>query len=126
METHFQYIPIESQIQKYQDRYYKSISKCHVEGNSNIFIEFMLEMIDEILTEIISQTKSDIRQMNDYVKKLLDVMEFDVSYNTAELLDKLNLKSRETFRKIILILHSKWIWFRWLFPINRQVAISGI
>ena len=37
--------------------------------------------------------------MNDYVKKLLDVMEFDVSYNTAELLDKLNLKSRETFRK---------------------------
>ena len=75
----FQYIPIESQIQKYQDRYYKSISKCHVEGNSNIFIEFMLEMIDEILTEIISQTKSDIRQMNDYVKKLLDVMEFDVS-----------------------------------------------
>ena len=59
----------------------------------------MLEMIDEILTEIISQTKSDIRRMNDYVKKLLDVMEFDVSYNTAELLDKLNLKSRETFRK---------------------------
>ena len=59
----------------------------------------MLEMIDEILTEIISQTKSDIRQMNDYVKKFLDVMEFDVSYNTAELLDKLNLKSRETFRK---------------------------
>lgn len=103
----FQYIPIESQIQKYQDRYYKSISKCHIEGNSNIFIEFMLEMIDEILTEIISQTKSDIRQMNDYVKKLLDVMEFDIPYNTAELLDKLNLKSRETFRKIILILHSK-------------------
>ena len=59
----------------------------------------MLEMIDEILTEIISQTKSDIRQMNDYVKKLLDVMEFDISYNTVELLDKLNLKSRETFRK---------------------------
>ncbi len=59
----------------------------------------MLEMIDEILTEIISQTKSDIRHMNDYVKKLLDVMEFDIPYNTAELLDKLNLKSRETFRK---------------------------
>ena len=26
-------------------------------------------------------------------------MEFDIPYNTAELLDKLNLKSRETFRK---------------------------
>lgn len=98
-KTIFQYIPIESQIQKYQDRYYKSISKCHIEGNSNIFIEFMLEMIDEILTEIVSQTKTETPLINDYVKKLLDVMEFDVSYTTAEILDKLNLKSRETFRK---------------------------
>ena len=95
----FQFIPIESQIQKYQDRYYNAISECHIEGNSNLFIEFILEMIDEILTDIISQTKSDDSQISSYVKKLLDVMEFDVPYTTAEILKKLNLKSRETFRK---------------------------
>ncbi len=95
----FQFIPIESQIYKYQSRYYEAISKCHIAGNSNIFIEFMLEMIDEILSEIISQSKSDESHLSNYVKKLLDVMEFDVPYTTAEIMKKLNLKSRETFRK---------------------------
>ena len=95
----FQFIPIESQIYKYQDRYYSAISDCHVEGNSNLFIEFMLEMIDEILSEITTQAKSEDSQISSYVKKLLDVMEFDVPYSTAEILKKLNLKSRETLRK---------------------------
>ena len=95
----FQFIPIESQIQKYQDRYYNAISKCHVEGNSNLFIEFMLEMIDEILWAIISQANSKDSQISSYVKKLLDVMEINVPYTTAEILKKLNLKSRETLRK---------------------------
>ena len=95
----FQFIPIESQIYKYQSRYYDAISKCHIEGNSNIFIEFMLEMIDEILSEIISQSKSDESHLSIYVKKLLYVMEFDIPYTTAEIMEKLNLKSRETFRK---------------------------
>ena len=95
----FQFIPIESQIYKYQDRYYSAISDCHVEGNSNLFIEFMLEMIDEILSEIIAQAKSEDSQISSYVKKLLDIMEFDVPYTTAEILKKLNLKSRETLRK---------------------------
>ena len=95
----FQFIPIESQIYKYQDRYYSAISDCHVEGNSNLFIEFMLEMIDETLSEIIAQAKSEDSQISSYVKKLLDIMEFDVPYTTAEILKKLNLKSRETLRK---------------------------
>ena len=59
----------------------------------------MLEMIDEILSEIISQTNSADSQINSYVKKLLDVMEFDVPYTTSEILEKLGLKSRETLRK---------------------------
>ena len=56
-------------------------------------------MIDEILSEIISQTNSADSQINSYVKKLLDVMEFDVPYTTSEILEKLGLKSRETLRK---------------------------
>jgi Fic family protein len=95
----FQYIPIESQIQKYQTRYYDSISKCHVAGNSDLFIEFMLEMIDEILSEIISQSTSENSHLSEYVKRLLDVMEFDIPYTSAEIISKLNLKSKETFRK---------------------------
>ena len=38
----FEYIPIESQIEKFQDEYYEAISGGHVAGESTIFIEFML------------------------------------------------------------------------------------
>ena len=37
----FEYIPIESQIEQSQDEYYAAISRCHVAGESTIFIEFM-------------------------------------------------------------------------------------
>lgn len=42
----FEYIPIESQIEKFQNDYYDAIAKCHVEGESTVFIEFMLTQID--------------------------------------------------------------------------------
>ena len=51
----FEYIPIESQIEKFQDDYYDAIAKCHVEGESTVFIEFMLTHIDNILEELLNQ-----------------------------------------------------------------------
>ena len=42
----FEYIPIESQIEKFQDEYYEAIARCHVDGASKFFIEFMLSQID--------------------------------------------------------------------------------
>ena len=40
-------LPIESQIHKYQDEYYKKIANCNKKGDSTEFIEFILKMIDE-------------------------------------------------------------------------------
>ena len=51
----FEYIPIESQIEKIQDEYDDAIAKCHSAGSSNVFIQFMLKQIDKILNEIIEQ-----------------------------------------------------------------------
>ena len=51
----FEYIPIESQIEKFQDDYYDAIAKCHLEGESTVFIEFMLTQIDNILEELLNQ-----------------------------------------------------------------------
>ena len=51
----FEYIPIESQIEKFQDDYYDAIAKCHMEGESTVFIEFMLAQIDNILDELLNQ-----------------------------------------------------------------------
>ena len=84
---------------KYQDEYYNAISKCHVNGNSTFFIEFMLEQIDSVLEEIATQINEDSEQLSDCVRKLLDVMEYDVAYTSNQLMEKLELKSREGFRR---------------------------
>ena len=84
---------------KSQDEYYNVISKCHVNGNSTFFIEFMLKQIDSVLEEIATQINEDSEQLSDCVRKLLDVMEYDVAYTSNQLMEKLELKSREGFRR---------------------------
>ena len=76
----FEYIPIESQIEKFQDDYYEAIARCHVEGESTTFIEFMLMQIDKILDEVSGQISESGEQMTEYLKRMLDVMEYDVPY----------------------------------------------
>ncbi len=95
----FEYIPIESQIEKFQNEYYESIARCHVEGESTLFIEFMLSQIDKILDDVSAQVSTDNEQLSEYLKRLLDVMEYDVPYTSNTLMDKLGLKSKEGFRR---------------------------
>ena len=95
----FAYIPIESQIEKFQDDYYKAIADCHKAGNSDAFIEFMLKQIEDILEEISGQPAEEGEPLTEYVKKMLAVMEFGVPYTSRAIMDKLGLKSKETFRK---------------------------
>ncbi|MBE7045730.1 MAG: Fic family protein [Ruminococcaceae bacterium] len=95
----FEYIPIESQIEKFQDAYYAAIAKCHTEGNSDTFILFILEQIDRILDEIVKQMSSSDENISEYVKKLLDVMEYDTPYTLSSLMDLLGLKSKENIRR---------------------------
>ena len=95
----FEYIPIESQIEKFQDEYYDVIARCHVDGASTIFIEFILSQIDKILDDISIQISEDNEQLSECVKKLLEVMEYDIPYTGNALMEKLGLKSKEGFRR---------------------------
>ncbi len=95
----FEYIPIESQIEKFQNEYYEAIARCHVEGESTLFIEFMLSQIDKILDDVSVQVSEDNEHLSEYLKRLLDVMEYDVPYTSNALMEKLGLKSKEGFRR---------------------------
>ena len=95
----FEFIPIESQIEKFQSGYYDAISKCHIDGTSTAFIEFILEQINAILDEIGSSLTSPANSISEYVSKLLNVMEFDTPYTANDILTLLGLKSKETLRK---------------------------
>lgn len=99
----FEYIPIESQIEKFQEDYYDAIAKCHINGDSNFFIEFMLEQIDKVLDELLEQVKSVDIDYTAYTKKLIDVMKYDVAYTSKELMGLLDLKSRSSFRENYLL-----------------------
>lgn len=95
----FEYIPIESQIEKFQDEYYNAIATCHTEGSSNTFIVFILEQIDKILDEFTEQISASAENISEYVKKLLDVMEYDVPYTLSSIMELLGLRSKETMRR---------------------------
>ena len=95
----FEYIPIESRIEKFQSEYYDAIAKCHIEGDSDTFIVFMLEQIDKILSEIAESSAMSDENVSEYVKRLLDVMEYDTPYTLATLMELLELKSKETIRR---------------------------
>ena len=94
----FEYLPIESKIHKYQDEYYDSIAKCHKNANSNVFIEFMLKMIDETLDEAISTSHLPITNETININKLLEVMKSGKPMTATEIMEKLGIKSKETLR----------------------------
>lgn len=49
----FEFLPFESLITKFQQNYYEALAKSDKSGNSTVFIEFMLEVIDQSLSELL-------------------------------------------------------------------------
>ena len=98
----FEYIPLESQIQKYQSMYYDKIAECHKNGNSNEFIEFMLNMIDKTLDEVATSVEKESKNISDQMNRLLEIMEVGIPYSANDLMIMLGIKTKETLRKSYL------------------------
>ena len=98
----FEYIPIESQLLKYQNEYYDAIAKCNKDGNSTIFIEFMLHMFDKILDELMSNTSITLTDETININKILSVMEINKPLTANEIMTRLGINSKETLRKTYL------------------------
>lgn len=54
----FQHLPFETLISKTQEDYYKVLSICDKTGKSTVFIEYMLSVVDDALTELLSSSVS--------------------------------------------------------------------
>jgi len=50
----FEYLPIETLIKERQEKYYESLGKSDTAGESTIFIEFMLEIIQKSLQDLLN------------------------------------------------------------------------
>lgn len=94
----FKYIPIESVIKDNQEEYYKVIKLSTSQGKSNVFVEFMLDVILKAITDIVNDTTEHYNHLSIQINKLMQVLE-SYPQPAQELMDKLGLKSREGFRK---------------------------
>ena len=65
----FEYLPIESLIEKKQKQYYQILGKCDRLGKSTLFIEFMLQIIQECLSEYAGQISGAVSTASDRLAK---------------------------------------------------------
>ncbi len=91
----FYYIPIESIVKEYQGGYYKALEESGIDGESTIFIEFML---DTILTSLknflVEYQKSDQKNDQKSDQKIYELMKQDRNITIKEL--SLRLKMSES------------------------------
>lgn len=93
----FEYVPIENQIKKHQKEYYDAIAKAHVDGESTVFVEFMLDMINTTLKDLESIAKLVNTEASVNVKRLLDNMD-EEPMTANEIMFKLDIKHKDTLR----------------------------
>lgn len=91
-------IPIENIIKDKQEDYYNAITLSVSQGKYNIFIEFMLDVINKAIKNIITDTTNHYNHINNQITKLMKVIK-SYPQSATELMEKLNLKSRLGFRK---------------------------
>ena len=94
----FEWTPIENIIKNNQEEYYQAIRLSTAEGKSNRFILFMLKVIKTAIREIVIDTHNHQSHISNQIKALMSVIE-SYPMSALELMEKLGLKSRQTFRK---------------------------
>lgn len=97
----FGWLPIETLIKERQEEYYKVLGACDKKASSEKFIEFSLQAIYDALSEL-AKTEQVTVQVTEQVKRLLDALGQD-SLSGKELMDRLGLKHRPTFRNKYLL-----------------------
>lgn len=96
----FTYLPIETMIKERQSEYYQAIANSNQNGNSNEFIEFMLDIILETIHKMVKDVETYGEYLDIYEKKLYQIMEDEIPYTTKELMNILNMKSRSSLKNI--------------------------
>jgi Fic family protein len=101
----FEFLPFETLINKTQDQYYKALSISDKSGKSTVFIEYMLDVIDNSINELLrfnNRNMKDIDRVAYFIeltkseftrKDYMDVFK-DISTSTAsrDLLKAIELK----------------------------------
>jgi len=93
----FAWIPVESIIRERQTEYYRTLMESQKGSDVNVFIVFMLEAIRDAVKAIVSDTQVHIDHIDDRIRRLMAVLEV-YPQSATELMERLNLRSRDAFR----------------------------
>mgnify|MGYP005781318583 CR=1 FL=1 len=86
----FKYIPIEEEIYLNQEEYYNSIAQSHINGNANVFIDFMLKSISSSLKKTTQKTTQKIKLNNNQLR-ILELVQKNPRITRNELANHLGI-----------------------------------
>ena len=98
----FAWLPVESIIHDRQDEYYKAINKSNAEGESTVFIEFMLSAIKDALIEAVETTDAT-QNMTDNELRLFKIEQYlqKNQYITNSIVQQIFCVSAATANRIL-------------------------
>jgi len=94
----FAMLPVESVVRDRQQEYYAALGVSDRAADSTAFIEFMLSAIWDALRDLSMVTDQESDQESDQVKRLLEQLK-DTPLSARDLMDRLGLSHRPSFRK---------------------------
>lgn len=100
----FFWLPVEELIQSKQAEYYDALGKSDKAADSAVFVELMLEIIRDTLKDTtvvgrsIDQDSDQVTDQDSPINRLLSVLGNE-ELSTAEIMKRLGLSHRPTFRK---------------------------
>ena len=105
-DSNFEYIPIEEEIKNSQEEYYQAIDESHINGNANIFIKYILKVINKSLDNIC--INNDI--ITNYIDNgIIDLIMNDSSITQDKIADILDINVRTVKRHFKALINNRII-----------------
>ena len=97
----FEFIPIEEEMYLNREEYYSSIAQCHVNGNANVFIKFLLKTINSSLDKVIKSSKFVLNGIQNRIIEFIINNKYITQNTIAE---KLNVNVRTIKRNFKVLI----------------------
>ena len=97
----FEFIPLEEEIYLNQENYYLAIAECHNNGNTNVFIKFILHTINSSLDKLI---KNSNFVLNDIQNKIIELIANNNRITQNEIANITNVNVRTIKRNFKILI----------------------
>ena len=100
-DKNFEFIPLEEEIYLNQEKYYLAIAECHNNGNTNVFIKFILHTINSSLDKLI---KNSNFVLNDIQNKIIELIANNNRITQNEIANITNVSVRTIKRNFKILI----------------------